>query len=85
MAPPSTRPRRELAHRSSDGMDVTLVWTQGDGRDREDKVVVCVCDSRAGAYFEIEAEPCLALDVYRHPYAYRSLSTVDYEDRRLTA
>jgi hypothetical protein len=52
--------RTELAHRSSEDMDVTLLWVRGDG---EDKAVVCVCDRRDGAYFEISAEPRLALDV----------------------
>jgi len=50
----SSRARKELAHRSSDGLDVTLVWVQGND---EDKAVVCVCDTREGAYFEIPAEP----------------------------
>jgi hypothetical protein len=82
MAELSTHPRTELAHRSSDGMDVTLVWVQGDD---EDKAVVCVCDRREGVYFEIPTEPHLALDVYYHPFAYRDFSTVDYEDSRLAA
>jgi hypothetical protein len=82
MAELSTHTRTELAHRSSDGVDVTLVWVRGDD---EDKAVVCVCDSRQGAYFEIAAEPYLALDVYYHPFAYRDFSTLDYEDSRLAA
>jgi hypothetical protein len=36
----STHTGTELAHRSSDGMDVTLVWVQEDRRDGEDRVVV---------------------------------------------
>jgi hypothetical protein len=78
----STRKRAELAHRASDGVDVTLIWVQGDG---EDKTVVCVSDRRTGAHFEIPTEPYLALDVYYHPFAYRDFRTVDYEDRRLAA
>jgi len=78
----STHTRRELAHRSSAGVEVTLVWLQGDDKD---KTVVCVCDKREGAYFEIATEPSLALDVYYHPFAYRDFSTVDYEDPRLAA
>jgi hypothetical protein len=78
----STYTRTELAHRSSDGMDVTLVWVRGDA---EDKAVVCVCDRRQGAYFEIAAEPYLALDVYYHPFAFRDFSTSDYKDSRLAA
>jgi hypothetical protein len=59
----STHTQAELAHRSSGGMDVTLFWAPARGEDREDKVVVCVRDRRDGAYFEILAEPYLALDV----------------------
>lgn len=79
-APPTTR--AELAHRSNAGIDVTLVWVRCEGAD---EARVCVCDHREGAYFEIPAEPCLALDVYYHPFAYRDFSTVAYEDRRLAA
>jgi hypothetical protein len=82
MAEQSTTMRAELANRSSDGVEVTLVWAQREGVD---EVVVCVSDSRAGAYFEIPAEPARALDVYYHPFAYRDLSTVDYQDDRLAA
>jgi hypothetical protein len=78
----ATHGAAELAHRTSDGIDVTLVWVKGD---EEDRAVVCVCDTREGVYFEIPAEPSLALDVYYHPFAYRAFSTVDNEDRRLAA
>lgn len=82
MANLSTTTRTELARRSGDGMDVTLVWVQDAGAD---SAIVCVCDRRAGAYFEIPAEPYLALEVYYHPFAYRDFSRVDYEDSRLAA
>jgi hypothetical protein len=82
MTTPSNHRRTELAHRSSAGMDVTLLWVQDDD---EDTAVVCVSDSRGGAYFEIPTEPYLALDVYYHPFVYREFSTLDYEDSRLTA
>lgn len=81
----STHTQAELAHRSSGGMDVTLFWAPARGEDREDKVVVCVRDRRDGAYFEILAEPYLALDVFYHPFAYRDRSTVVYHDSRLAA
>ena len=69
--------RTELAHRSSAGVDVTLLWVHGEqGADEE--VVVCVWDAREGTYFEIPSEPNLALDTYYHPFAYRDFSTVDY-------
>jgi hypothetical protein len=74
-----------LACRSIDGLDVTLVWVQGDGRDAKDNIVVLVYDGRESAYFELPAEPHLALDVFHHPFAYRDLSTVQYEDFRQAA
>lgn len=78
----STHTRTELAHRSSDGIDVTLIWLRGED---EGKAVVCVCDRREGACFEIPAEPYLALDVFYHPFAYRDFGAFDSEDRRLVA
>ena len=72
----------ELAHRSSAGLDVTLMWVRGGG---EDRTVVCVCDTREGAYFVIPTERYLALDVYYHPFAYRDFSAVYYDDSRLAA
>ena len=69
----STSPWRELASRSGDGLNVTLVWAKRDGRDG---VVVRVTDLREGNSFEIPAEPARALDVYYHPFAYRDVSTV---------
>jgi hypothetical protein len=85
-AHPMTTPRRvsttELAHRSGDGVDVTLLWLRGDGAE---ETLVCVTDHRNGAYFEIRAAPYLALDVYYHPFAYRDFSTIDCEDSHLAA
>ena len=57
--------RRELARRSSADVDVTLYW-----HPTRDELIVCVWDERQGAYFEIRPQRYLALDVYRHPYAY---------------
>jgi hypothetical protein len=63
--------RRELARRSSAGVDVTLYW-----HPRLDELMVCVCDERHGAHFEIRPQRHLALDVYYHPYAYADLAGV---------
>jgi hypothetical protein len=82
MIGPLTTTRTELAQRSSAGIDVTLVWVRDEGADT---AVVCVCDRRDGAYFEIPAEPYLALDVYYHPFVYRVFSTLEYDDGRLAA
>lgn len=75
-----TTQQSELAQRTSDGIEVTLVWVHGDG---EDRVVVSVYDSRDGSSFEIPAERHLALDVYYHPFAYRDFGTVVDDDSRL--
>jgi hypothetical protein len=66
----STFERRELARRSSAGVDVTLYW-----HPVLDELTVCVRDQRHGADFEIRPQRHLALDVYNHPYAY-----ADHED-----
>ena len=82
MAEHSTYTRTELAPRSSNRIDVTLVRTRADDVDR---APVCVCDRREDAYFEIPAQPQLARDLYYHPFAYRDFSTFDCEDSRLAA
>ena len=80
IAPPTQSPLRELAHRASDGLEVTLFWQPGTNL-----LTVCVCDQRRGAYFEIHPEPQLALDAFTHPYSYAALSAVRFEDERLAA
>ena len=82
MTPFTPTMRTELAHRSSAGIDVTLLWVR---RGDVDEALVCVCDLRDGSYFEIWPEPYLALDVYYRPFAYRDFGTLDYEDSRLAA
>jgi hypothetical protein len=70
--------RRELARRSSAGVDVTLYW-----HPTLDELTVSVRDERQGAYFEIRPQRYLALDVYHHPYAYADLADEhEREDRR---
>jgi hypothetical protein len=56
---------RELAHRSDNGVTVTLSW-----HTETDKLLVCVYDERRSAYFEIQPARGFALDAYYHPYAY---------------
>jgi hypothetical protein len=60
---------KELAHRSADGVNVTLVWVRSDGAD---ETIVFVSDHREGTYFEIPTEAQHALDVYYHPFAYKA-------------
>jgi hypothetical protein len=73
-------PIRELAQRDNDGLEVTLFWLPPT-----DELVVCVCDHRQGAYFEIRPDRRLALDVFYHPYSYVGRSAVLYQDERLAA
>ena len=42
---------RELAHRSNDGLEVTLFWRAG-----RDEVTVCGSDRRSGVSFKIRPE-----------------------------
>lgn len=56
---------RELDHRSSDGVHVTLLWST-----RTNRVFVSVEDVRTGSSLHFEATPADALDVFHHPYAY---------------
>lgn len=74
--------RTELDHWSSESLDVTLMWVTGSGIDQS---VVCVRDKRDGTYFELAAEPYLALDVFYDPLAYEDLTSVRTTDDRLAA
>jgi hypothetical protein len=56
---------RELDHRESDGIAVTLLWHEDSNR-----VVVRVVDSRTEEEFELEVSPRDALDAFHHPNAY---------------
>jgi hypothetical protein len=59
-------PPRELDHRTANRIDVWLLWCQ-----RDDRVVVAVCDQNTGEGFQIEVRDGeRALDVFHHPYAY---------------
>ena len=62
---------RELAHRSSAGVDLTLYW-----HPTLDELTVSVRDKRNGADLEIRPQRYLALDVYHHPYAYADFKDV---------
>jgi hypothetical protein len=78
--PKAESDRRELAHRSSDGVDVTLYW-----HPALDELLVAVCDERHGTSFEISPQRDLALDVYYHPYAYSNSAHVYERENRLAA
>lgn len=56
---------KELAHRSSHGLDVRLVWSRAAGR-----VKVVVTDSWLDDGFELHIANGDALDAFEHPFAY---------------
>ncbi len=57
--------RRELAHRSSDGIEVTLFWSKSTN-----SVTIEVLDSRSEEKLEFGVESHAAIDAFNHPYAY---------------
>jgi hypothetical protein len=61
----STISRRELAHRTSNGLEIFLFWNQPGNR-----ITVEVFDARSGDEFEFPVDSSHALDAFHHPYAY---------------
>jgi hypothetical protein len=56
---------RELDHRSSDDIEVTLLWSA-----RTNRVFVSVLERRTEALFRFEVAPGEALGAFHHPFAY---------------
>jgi hypothetical protein len=56
---------RELDHRTTDGIEVKLLWSA-----ETDRIWIDVRDGLGGASFELEVDPGDALEAFRHPYAY---------------
>jgi hypothetical protein len=65
MATSAAAERRELAHRTGDGIEVALLWTKST-----DRVAIAVADTRSGEELEFEVDGSRALDAFNHPYAY---------------
>jgi hypothetical protein len=64
---------RELDHRTSDRIDVWLLW-----REQDNKVLVSVADEKTGDQFTIEVRDGeRPLDVFNHPYAYAAWHGID--------
>jgi hypothetical protein len=68
-----TEMKRELAHRSNHGIEVTLYWLDGT-----DRLAVAVEDTGSGDSFELPVESRFALDAFHHPYAYAAFTGVEY-------
>jgi hypothetical protein len=65
----------ELAQRAAGGTEVVLTWDEAT-----DQLTVCVSNDRSGSYFELDAKPDEALDVFFHPYAYAAFRQIRYGD-----
>jgi hypothetical protein len=55
---------RELASRSGDGLQISLVWSKS-----ADRVQVTVCDERLREPFDIPIDGADALSAFHHPFA----------------
>lgn len=65
MATSAAIERRELAHRTGNGIEVTLLWTKSTNT-----VTVAVIDVHSGEVLEFEVDGSRALDAFNHPYAH---------------
>ena len=65
MTPTAFSDRRELAHRTSDSIEVTLFWSKPSTQ-----VTIAVLDTRSNEALEFEIDGSAALDAFNHPYAY---------------
>jgi hypothetical protein len=70
---PTIEPLEELAHRATDGVEVSLLW-----RRATNALTVAVHDLRSGLSFSLAAGPREALRVFYHPFAYAAFRGVDY-------
>ena len=70
----------ELAHRATDGLDVSLLWSR-----RTNRVTVAVSDARSGDSFQLAVDARHALDAFYHPYAYAASSFRSTATRRIEA
>ena len=63
--------RRELAHRASDGIAVTLLWSKPSSQ-----VTIGLLDTHSDEAFEFDVVGSAALDAFNHPYAYAATQRV---------
>jgi hypothetical protein len=62
-------PLRELAHRSSNGVEVTLLWDPAT-----DRLTVAVVDLQAEDAFDVPVGDANPMDVFNHPFFYAGLA-----------
>lgn len=66
---------RELAHRVTSDVEVTLLW-----RKRDNFVTLRLVEVATGIEFEFGVPPENALDAFKHPYAYLPGATAETEE-----
>jgi hypothetical protein len=71
--------RKELAYRSSNGIDVFLLWNPAN-----DTLAVLVIDENADS-FELDVTASEALDAFDHPYAYAAFRGLTFDEVELPA
>jgi hypothetical protein len=72
MTTATTTQRSELAHRSTDEIEVSLFWNKPTGR-----VTIELVDNRIDERLEFAVAHNKALDAFRHPYAYAPAQALD--------
>jgi len=65
MSAPTPTRRRELAHRSSGGIEVGLYWSADTNR-----TTIEIWHAATGELFAFAVAPECALDAYHHPFAH---------------
>jgi hypothetical protein len=71
MVTSATSERRELAQRTSDGIEVTLLWTKSTN-----VITIAVIDTHSAEELEFEVDGASAVDAFKHPYAYAAADRV---------
>lgn len=64
---------KELDFRANDGVEVALLWREGDER-----LIVEVVDTKVADAFRLEVAASEAFDAFHHPYAYAAFRGVRY-------
>ena len=81
MEPTTLQPRlRELAHRESSDVDVTLFWRPEDG-----SLLLLLVEVPTGVVFEIPVRSEDAMSAFNHPYAYLPTRVPDSIEELLAA
>jgi hypothetical protein len=67
---------RELAHRSQDGLQVTLLWNT-----RSNEVSIGLVDEGTQSSFAFLVDAACALDAFYHPFVYAPVLSAEPEHR----